>query len=169
MSSVMQDLLAQSTFETLREGSIVPGTITEIRQNEVVVDIGGKSEGVITASEFPDLGELQVGSEIDIFLEKLENRDGNPVLSFDKAEQKKNWENILTKCEEGSIVSGRVRSKVKGGLYGKRPSLAPDDLIKGDIAHTTDYRSVYATLLENHLGVDSKPILLNTFQPLGFI
>ncbi len=116
MSSVMQDLLAQSTFETLREGSIVPGTITEIRQNEVVVDIGGKSEGVISASEFPDLGDLQVGAEIDIYLEKLENRDGNPVLSFDKAEQKKNWENILTKCEEGSIVSGRVRSKVKGGL-----------------------------------------------------
>jgi uncharacterized protein (DUF1501 family) len=58
---------------------------------------------------------------------------------------------------------------VKGGLYGKRPSLAPDDLIKGDIAHTTDYRSVYATLLENHLGVDSKPVLLNTFQPLSFI
>ncbi|MEZ5278350.1 MAG: 30S ribosomal protein S1 [Opitutaceae bacterium] len=116
MSSVMQDLLAQSTFETLREGSIVPGTITEIRQNEVVVDIGGKSEGVIPAVEFPDLGELQVGSQIDIFLERLENRDGNPILSFDKAEQKKNWENILTKCEEGSIVSGRVRSKVKGGL-----------------------------------------------------
>jgi uncharacterized protein (DUF1501 family) len=58
---------------------------------------------------------------------------------------------------------------VKGGLYGKRPSLAPDDLIKGDIAHTTDYRSVYATLLEKHLGVDSKPVLLKKFQPLEFI
>lgn len=112
----MQELLAQSTFETLKEGSIVPGTITEIRQNEVVVDIGGKSEGVISANEFPDLGELEVGTQIDIFLERLENRDGNPLLSFDKAEQKKNWENILLKCEEGSIASGRVKSKVKGGL-----------------------------------------------------
>ncbi|RKX34861.1 MAG: 30S ribosomal protein S1 [Verrucomicrobia bacterium] len=112
----MQELLAQSTFETLKEGSIVPGTITEIRQNEVVVDIGGKSEGVISANEFPDLGELEVGTQIDIYLERLENRDGNPLLSFDKAEQKKNWENILLKCEEGSIVSGRVKSKVKGGL-----------------------------------------------------
>ena len=112
----MQELLAQSTFETLKEGSIVPGTITEIRQNEVVIDIGGKSEGVISANEFPDLGELEVGTQIDIYLERLENRDGNPILSFDKAEQKKNWENILLKCEEGSIVSGRVKSKVKGGL-----------------------------------------------------
>ena len=116
MSSVMQELLAQSSFERLKEGSIVPGIITEIRQNEVVVDIGGKSEGIIPASEFVDLGELQIGSTIDIFLEKLEDRQGNPLLSFDKAQQKKNWENILQKCSEGSIVAGRVRAKVKGGL-----------------------------------------------------
>ena len=112
----MEELLAQSTFDKLKEGSIIKGTITEIRQAEVVVDIGGKSEGLISASEFSDLGDLQIGEEIEIFLEKLEDRDGNPVLSFDKAEQKKNWENIITKCEEGSIVQGRVKGKVKGGL-----------------------------------------------------
>jgi len=112
----MEELLAQTTFDKLKEGSIIRGTITEIRQTEVVVDIGGKSEGMISASEFADLGDLQIGEEIEIFLEKLEDRDGNPVLSFDKAEQKKNWENIITKCEEGSIVQGRVKAKVKGGL-----------------------------------------------------
>ena len=58
---------------------------------------------------------------------------------------------------------------VKGGLYGKRPGMAPDQLIKGDLAHTTDYRSVYATLLENHMQVDSQPVLLKTFRPLDFI
>lgn len=116
MSSIMEELLAQTTFDTLREGSIIKGTIAEIRQNEVVVDIGGKSEGVIPAMEFPDLGELQIGEEIEVFLEKLEDKDGNPILSYDKAEQKKNWENIITKCEEGSIVQGRVKGKVKGGL-----------------------------------------------------
>ena len=110
------ELLAQTTFDKLKEGSIIKGMITEIRQTEVVVDIGGKSEGIISASEFADLGDLQIGEEIEIYLEKLEDRDGNPVLSFDKAEQKKNWENIITKCEEGSIVQGRVKDKVKGGL-----------------------------------------------------
>jgi len=59
---------------------------------------------------------LQVGSEIEVFLEKLEDKNGNPILSYDKAEQKKNWENILNTCEEGSIIPGRVKSKVKGGL-----------------------------------------------------
>ncbi|HXC01303.1 MAG TPA: 30S ribosomal protein S1 [Opitutaceae bacterium] len=116
MSSIMQELLAQSSFDKLKEGAIIPGTITEIGQNEVVVDIGGKAEGIIPASEFADLGELQVGSQIEVFLEKLEDKNGNPILSFDKAEQKKNWENILAKAPEGSVVSGRVRGKVKGGL-----------------------------------------------------
>jgi len=112
----MQDLLDQSSFDKLKEGGIVAGTITEIRQNEVVVDIGGKSEGLIPAHEFLDIGELQIGSQIEVLLEKLEDKNGNPVVSFDKAEQKKNWDNILTTFPEGSVAAGRVKSKVKGGL-----------------------------------------------------
>ena len=112
----MEELLASSTVDNLEEGSIIAGTIIEIRPTEVVVDIGGKSEGVVHASEFVDMSELMVGSEIEVFLEKLEDREGNPVISFDKAEQKKNWEKIVENCEEGSIIQGRVRSKVKGGL-----------------------------------------------------
>lgn len=116
MSSIMEELLAESTFEKLLEGSIIKGTITEIKQHEVIVDFGGKAEGAVPSSEFMDIGELQVGSEIEVFLEKLEDKNGNPILSYDKAEQKKNWENILNTCEEGSIIPGRVKSKVKGGL-----------------------------------------------------
>ncbi len=112
----MQELLAQSGFDKLKEGAIVSATITEIRQNDVVVDIGGKSEGVIPANEFIDIGELQIGSSIDVYVEKLEDKSGAPVLSYDKAEQKKNWDNILTKFPEGSIAAGRVKAKVKGGL-----------------------------------------------------
>jgi small subunit ribosomal protein S1 len=112
----MEQLLEQSSFDKLKEGSMVPGTITEIRANEVIVDIGGKAEGAIPANEFLDLGELQIGSSIEVLLEKLEDKEGNPVLSYEKAQQKKNWENILTRCSEGSIVSGRVKGKVKGGL-----------------------------------------------------
>jgi small subunit ribosomal protein S1 len=112
----MQELLAQSTFDKLKTGTIVPGVITEIRANEVVVDIGGKAEGVIPANEFSDLGELQIGSTIEVILEKLEDKEGNPVLSYEQAQQKKNWENILSKCQEGAIVPGRVKTKVKGGL-----------------------------------------------------
>ena len=112
----MEELLAQSKIEQLKEGSVITGTVMEIRPTEVVIDFGGKAEGAIPAHEFLDLSELEIGSDIEVFLERLEDRDGNPQLSFDKAEQKKNWEKIVNTCEEGSVITGRVRSKVKGGL-----------------------------------------------------
>jgi small subunit ribosomal protein S1 len=116
MSALMEELLAESKIELLKEGSVITGTIMEIRPTEVVIDFGGKAEGTIPAHEFLDLGELEIGSDLEVFLERLEDRDGNPQLSFDKAEQKKNWEKIVNTCEEGSVITGRVRSKVKGGL-----------------------------------------------------
>ena len=116
MSAVMEELLAESKIELLKEGSVISGTIMEIRPTEVVIDFKGKAEGTIPAHEFLDLSELEIGSDIEVFLERLEDRFGNPQLSFDKAEQKKNWEKIVNTCEEGSVITGRVRSKVKGGL-----------------------------------------------------
>ncbi|MDG1324467.1 MAG: 30S ribosomal protein S1 [Opitutales bacterium] len=116
MSAIMEELLAESKIELLKEGSVISGTIMEIRPTEVVIDFGGKAEGTIPAHEFLDLGDLEIGSDLEVFLERLEDRDGNPQLSFDKAEQKKNWEKIVNTCEEGSVITGRVRSKVKGGL-----------------------------------------------------
>jgi len=116
MSTVMEELLAESKIEQLKEGSVITGTVMEIRPTEVVIDFGGKAEGAIPAHEFLDLSELEIGSDIEVFLERREDRDGNPQLSFDKAEQKKNWEKIVNTCEEGSVITGRVRTKVKGGL-----------------------------------------------------
>ncbi len=116
MSSVMEELLAMSQLEYLTEGSIIKGTITEIRDNDVILDIGAKSEGMVPANEFMDISELQIGEEIEVYLDRLEDRDGNPIISYDKAQQKKNWENIVSHTEEGSILAGKVRSKVKGGL-----------------------------------------------------
>ena len=85
----MEELLAQTTFDKLKEGSIIKGTITEIRQTEVVVDIGGKSEGMISASEFADLGDLQIGEEIEIYLEKTRGsrRKPSPVFRQGRAKE----------------------------------------------------------------------------------
>jgi small subunit ribosomal protein S1 len=116
MSDLMEQLLTGNALSTLVPGTIIKGIITEIRPSEVVVDFAGKSEGIVPAAEFIDLSELSIGSEIDVFLEKLEDKTGCPILSYDKAQQKKNWENILTRCQEGAIVQGRVKGKTKGGL-----------------------------------------------------
>ena len=117
MSSIMEQLLAESgSLNSLIPGSIVKGSVIEIRDNSVVVDIGGKSEGVIPANEFADVSEIQIGDEIEVYLEKAEDRSGAPVISYDKAQQKKNWETIVAECKEGSVMPGRVKAKVKGGL-----------------------------------------------------
>ena len=68
----MEKLLEGSDLDNLREGTIIKGTITEIRPTEVVVDIGGKSEGSVHVNEFVDISDLEVNSEIEVYLEKLE-------------------------------------------------------------------------------------------------
>src|SRR6202050_5031205 len=97
-------------------GEIVKGTVIEVRPKEVLVDIGYKSEGVIPANEFDDIKAMKVGDEIDVLIEKLEDKDGMVVLSKEKAEFKQNWDKILTICNEGGTIMGKVKAIVKGGL-----------------------------------------------------
>jgi small subunit ribosomal protein S1 len=97
-------------------GQIVKGTVIEVRPKEVLVDIGYKSEGAIPGNEFDDIKTVKVGDEVEVLIEKLEDKDGMVVLSKEKAEFKKNWERIVTIAGEGSTVTGKVKSAVKGGL-----------------------------------------------------
>ena len=89
MSTTELAELIDSKFRELREGSIVTGTIQEIRPQVVLVDIGYKSEGAISISEFED-EEIEVGDQIEVLLERLENDEGIVVLSKEKAAHKQN-------------------------------------------------------------------------------
>ena len=111
----LQDLIA-SSIKNYREGSIVKGHILEIRNREFLVDIGYKSEGVIPASEFEDPDEVEIGDEIEVLLERLENDEGMVVLSKEKAAQRQNWEKIVGVFKGDGLIKGKVRSVVKGGL-----------------------------------------------------
>ena len=112
----MEEALKQSGKSLVAQGEIVKGIVIEIRSKEVLVDIGYKSEGVIPTNEFIEIDAIKVGSEIDVLIEKLENKEGTVVLSHEKAEFKKNWERILSICNEGGRVNGKVKAVVKGGL-----------------------------------------------------
>lgn len=107
--------LIDSKFREFREGTIVKGTIIEIRPQVVLVDIGYKSEGTIAVNEFED-EEIEVGDEIEVLLERLENDEGMVVLSKEKAAHKQNWEKIVKVFEDGGLVRGKVKAMVKGGL-----------------------------------------------------
>src|SRR6267154_714831 len=111
----MEEAMKQSAMR-FAAGEIVKGTIIEVRPKEVLVDIGYKSEGVIPANEFEDIKVMKVGDEIDVLIEKLEDKDGMVVLSKEKAEFKQNWDKILTICNEGGVIAGKVKAVVKGGL-----------------------------------------------------
>jgi small subunit ribosomal protein S1 len=112
----MEEAMRQTGTMPFAAGNIVKGAIIEVRPKEVLVDIGYKSEGVISASEFEDIKTVKVGDQIDVLIEKLEDKEGMVVLSKEKAEFKKNWERILTICNEGGTISGKVKAVVKGGL-----------------------------------------------------
>ena len=107
--------MKQSTVH-FAEGEIVTGVIIEVRPKEVLVDVGYKSEGVVSGGEFDDIKAVNVGDQVDVLIEKLEDRDGMVVLSKEKAEFRKNWDKILSICNEGGTISGRVKAVVKGGL-----------------------------------------------------
>src|SRR5882724_10227155 len=112
----MEEAMKQTGALPFAAGNIVKGTIIEVRPKEVLVDIGYKSEGVISGNEFEDIKVVKIGDEIDVLIEKLEDKEGMVVLSKEKAEFKKNWERILTICNEGGTIAGKVKAIVKGGL-----------------------------------------------------
>ncbi len=112
----MEEAMKQTGAMPFAAGNIVKGHVIEVRPKEVLVDIGYKSEGVIPGAEFEDIKAVKIGDEVDVLIEKLEDKEGMVVLSKEKAEFKKNWERILTICNEGGTISGKVKAIVKGGL-----------------------------------------------------
>jgi small subunit ribosomal protein S1 len=104
------------TLKTFTEGSIIPGKVLEVRGDGVLVDIGYKSEGMIHASEFPDITAVQPGDVFNVLLEGIEDDEGMVMLSKSRAEQQEHWNQVLETYKEGSIVNGDIRSRVKGGF-----------------------------------------------------
>ena len=113
-TATLAELIAGS-FRELSEGSIVKGKILEIKPQVILVDIGYKSEGAIPSNEFED-EDIQVGDEVEVLLERLENDEGMVVLSKEKAAHRQNWEKIYNVFKDGGLVKGKVKSVVKGGL-----------------------------------------------------
>ncbi len=106
----------EDTIRDFSEGAIVTGRVIEVRPNEVLVDIGFKSEGVIPAGEFKDLAAVKLGDQFEVLLERLEDDQDMVVLSKARAEQKRKWDNVVENCAEGSVIAGDVKGRVKGGL-----------------------------------------------------
>ncbi|WP_437620444.1 30S ribosomal protein S1 [Sorangium sp. So ce1151] len=102
-----------------REGEIISGTVVAVNRDSVVVDIGGKSEGVIALREFSDAGgqaAVKAGDKVDVYIESRENDDGLVTLSKEKADKMKVWDEISNACEADELIEGTISQRVKGGL-----------------------------------------------------
>ena len=105
-----------STLNKVVENEAVEGEVTEINKREVIVSIGGKSEGVINAAEFRYNPELKVGDKVEVFVESAEDKKGQLVLSHKKARAFKSWDRVVEAYENEEIVKGFVKIRTKGGM-----------------------------------------------------
>ena len=104
------------TMRDIREGEIVKGKIIQVTETDVLVDVGFKSEGIIPIIEFGEPLNVKVGDEFDVYLESIENQDGQLVLSKQKADFMRVWDNIKNAYDNGELVEGRLLRRIKGGM-----------------------------------------------------
>jgi small subunit ribosomal protein S1 len=112
-------LFTQSVGAQQKEGSVITGEITSIEHDTVVVDVGSKSEGRIPLREFAVLGQiptLNVGDKVEVFLERIENRNGRTILSREKALREESWNQFEKALDTATNVEGIIFGKVKGGF-----------------------------------------------------
>jgi len=168
-----KDLLSeeyQGTFNDISENQIISAKVIGISDSDVMVDIGFKSEGLINRSEFDNKDLPEIGSNIDIFLEKFEDTDGNITLSKYKADFIKRWDELKHFCDNAEPVKGKVIKRVKGGLVvdlgviqaflpGSQADVQPiknfDDLINQEF----DFQIVKVDEMRKNLVVSRKAIL----------
>ena len=172
VEKLADDILAEyeSTFNDISENQIISAKVIGISDSDIMVDIGFKSEGLISRSEFNNKDLPEIGSNIDIFLEKFEDTDGNITLSKYKADFIKRWDELRTFEETKEPVQGKIIKRVKGGLVvdlgviqaflpGSQADVQPiknfDDLIGKEL----DFQIVKVDEMRKNLVVSRKAIL----------
>jgi len=118
-SAQQQKELASFYASSLRapnQNELISGVVVSISDREVVVNVGFKSDGIISRNEFKDLPDLKVGDKVEVYLENVEDQDGQLIISRKRAIQEKAWDFILKAMEEGTVVTGLVKTRTKGGL-----------------------------------------------------
>jgi small subunit ribosomal protein S1 len=108
--------LYEKTFNVIKENELVKGKIVAINGEDVLIDIGSKSDGRVSINEFSDRDVVAVGNEIEVFLEKIEDKEGQLVLSRKKAESIKMWDTIVDANKTGATVKGKILRRIKGGF-----------------------------------------------------
>src|SRR5678816_2521559 len=146
---VKYDKVYENTFVQLNDGEMIKGTVVGITKTDVVLNIGFKSDGLVSLNEFRDIQNLKVGDEVEVMVVEKEDRDGNLNLSRKQARITRAWERIVEVHKTGEIVTGTVTSKTKGGLivdvFGMETFLPGSQI---DVKPVTDYDQFVGKTME---------------------
>ncbi|GIK62115.1 MAG: 30S ribosomal protein S1 [Ignavibacteriota bacterium] len=104
------------SFRDVKQGELVKGKLVRIQDDNVIIDVGFKSEGTIPRSEFGEDAKLEVGQEVEVVLESVEDQEGNLVLSKSRADFLRIWEKVLRAHDTGEIIDGKIIKRIKGGM-----------------------------------------------------
>ncbi|MFH2034828.1 MAG: 30S ribosomal protein S1 [Candidatus Zixiibacteriota bacterium] len=106
----------EGTIKDIKEGEIVKGTVLGVSKDDVIVDVGFKSEGIIPLSEFTEPINIAVGDQLDVYLEQIEDSNGQLILSKQKADFMMVWDRIHEIHDAGDLVDGKIQRRIKGGV-----------------------------------------------------
>ena len=162
--------LYSSTLNEITEEEIVKGTIVAISNKDVTIDVGFKSEGIVSKLEFKDEEELEVGDEVEVYLENIEDKMGQLILSKRKADVLRIWDKIYDSIENDTIINGKIINRVKGGmtvslsgveafLPGSQIDVKPVRDFDALVGQTMDFRVVKINPVTQNIVVSHKVIL----------
>jgi small subunit ribosomal protein S1 len=171
----MAEMLASAGQESkFKSGSLVEGTVSAVKDGDVFIDIGYKSEGVVPVDEFGDDAEVKIGDKVTVMLRELENdKTGMVTLSKKAADDKIRWEKILDRYVEGCVVTGTVKSAVRGGLLvqiddveaflpGSQVEVTPVKELEPYVGQTFDFKVIKISNERRNLIVSRRELIEGT-------
>jgi small subunit ribosomal protein S1 len=164
------ELLYTSTLNEITEDEIVKGRIVSISNKDVTIDVGFKSEGIVSLLEFRDDDEVKVGDDVEVYLENIEDKMGQLILSKKKADVLRIWDKIYDSIENDTIINGKIINRVKGGmtvslsgveafLPGSQIDVKPVRDFDALVGQTMDFRVVKINPVTQNIVVSHKVIL----------
>jgi len=167
--------LYDQSFQDLKEGEIIKGKIVGITDDNVVLDIGFKSDGTISRNDFTSTEEIKIGIEVDVVIESTEDEDGNLVLSKKRADFLKVWAQIIDAHENETILTGKILKRIKGGMVvdimgiesflpGSQIDIRPVRDFDAFVGQTMDFKIVKINNATENVVVSHKALIEETIS-----
>lgn len=170
----LSELYADS-FRDIKEGEILEGTIVGVDTDNVVVDVGFKSDGTISKSEFNSTEEIKIGEKVDVVIESVEDEDGNLVLSKKRADFLKIWGRVMDAFENEKVLPGKILKRIKGGMIvdlmgieaflpGSQIDIRPVRDFDAFVGQTMDFKIVKVNIPTENIVVSHKVLIEETIS-----